>query len=106
VSIAAHSRLMQPAAVQMAALLSDVALQAPVAPLVPNVSARPTLDPAEIRQLLIAQLYSPVRWVESVQTMTAAGVTVFWEIGAGKVLAGLIKRIALTATVENSEAYL
>ncbi len=106
VSIASHSRLMHPAAVQMAALLRDVPLAALVAPLVPNVTARPTLDPAEIRQLLVEQLYSPVRWVESVEAMTAAGVTIFWEIGAGQVLAGLIKRIAPTATVENSEAHL
>jgi malonyl CoA-acyl carrier protein transacylase len=75
-------------------------------PLIPNVTAQPETDPAEIRRLLVEQLVSPVRWVESVQFMTGAGVTTFWEIGAGKVLGGLIKRIAPTATIEQSEAYL
>ncbi len=106
VSIASHSRLMRPAAEQMAALLADVNFGPPTAPLVPNVTARPTTDPAEIRILLVEQLYSPVRWVESVQYMSGAGLTTFWEIGVGKVLSGLIKRIAPNATIENSEAYL
>jgi [acyl-carrier-protein] S-malonyltransferase len=106
VSIASHSRLMRPAAAQMEGILAGVALQPPQVPLIPNVTAQPTTNPAEIRRLLVAQLYSPVRWVESVQFMTGAGVTTFWEIGAGKVLGGLIKRIAPSAVVEQSEAYL
>jgi [acyl-carrier-protein] S-malonyltransferase len=106
VSIASHSRLMRPAAARMEALLAEAPLRAPSVPLVPNVTARPTTDPAEIRRLLVEQLYSPVRWVESVEYMMAAGVTTFWEIGAGKVLGGLIKRIAPAVTVEQSEAYL
>jgi [acyl-carrier-protein] S-malonyltransferase len=106
VSIASHSRLMRPAAGTLAPILAAVDVEHPIAPLVPNVTAHPTSDPVEIRRLLLEQLYSPVRWVESIQAMTAAGVTTFWEIGAGKVLAGLIKRIAPDATVENSEAHL
>jgi len=106
VSIASHSRLMYAAAEQMAALLADVDFLPPTAPLVPNVTARPTTNPIEIRRLLVEQLYSPVRWVESVQYMAGAGVTTFWEIGAGRVLGGLIKRIAPDATIQNSEAYL
>ena len=106
VSIASHSRLMRPAAARMEALLAAVALRPPSTPLVANVTARPTSDPAEIRRLLVEQLYSPVRWVESVEYIAAAGVTAFWEIGAGKVLGGLIKRIAPGVVVEQSEAYL
>jgi [acyl-carrier-protein] S-malonyltransferase len=106
VSIASHSRLMRPAAARMAALLAEAPLRPPAVPLVPNVTARPTTDPAEIRRLLVEQLYSPVRWVESVEYMMAAGVTTFWEIGAGKILGGLIKRIAPAVAVEQSEAYL
>jgi [acyl-carrier-protein] S-malonyltransferase len=106
VSIASHSRLMRPAAAQMEGILAAVSLQPPQVPLIPNVTAQPETDPAEIRRLLVEQLVSPVRWVESVQFMTGAGVTTFWEIGAGKVLGGLIKRIAPTATIEQSEAYL
>jgi [acyl-carrier-protein] S-malonyltransferase len=106
VSIASHSRLMRPAAGTLAPILAAVDGERPIAPLVPNVTAHPTSDPVEIRRLLLEQLYSPVRWVESIEAMTAAGVTTFWEIGAGKVLAGLIKRIAPDATVENSEAHL
>jgi [acyl-carrier-protein] S-malonyltransferase len=106
VSIASHSRLMRPAAVQMAAILAEVDLLPPQVPLIPNVTAQPATDPAEIRRLLVEQLVSPVRWVESVQFMIGAGVTTFWEIGAGKVLGGLIKRIAPAATMEQSEAYL
>jgi [acyl-carrier-protein] S-malonyltransferase len=106
VSIASHSRLMRPAAAQMAAILAGVALQPPQVPLIPNVTAQPATDPDEIRRLLVEQLVSPVRWVESVQFMISAGVTTFWEIGAGKVLGGLIKRIAPAVTIEQSEAYL
>ncbi|HUS17356.1 MAG TPA: ACP S-malonyltransferase [Chloroflexia bacterium] len=106
VSVASHSRLMRTAADHMAALLADVRLVAPAVPVVANVTAAPTTDPEEIRRLLVEQLYSPVRWVESVQHMAGAGVTTFWEIGAGKVLGGLIKRIAPDAAVEQSESYL
>ncbi|HMA33820.1 MAG TPA: ACP S-malonyltransferase [Chloroflexia bacterium] len=106
VSIASHSRLMQPAAATMRALLAAVDLRPPEVPLVANVTAQPTRDPDEIRRLLVAQLTAPVRWVESIAAMAEVGVTTFWEIGAGKVLGGLIKRIVPSATIEQSETYL
>ena len=106
VSIASHSRLMRPAATRLAALLETVEIRPPDMPLVPNVTAEPTRDPAEIRRLLVEQLYSPVRWVESVQYMADAGVTTFLEVGPGRVLGGLIKRIVPGATIEASEALL
>jgi [acyl-carrier-protein] S-malonyltransferase len=93
VSAPFHCALMQPAADAMAAALSQVTLQAPVVPLVANVTASPTRDPEEIRKLLVAQVTGTVRWRESVLAMKAAGVDTLVEAGAGKVLAGLAKRI-------------
>jgi [acyl-carrier-protein] S-malonyltransferase len=106
VSIAAHSRLMRHAADDLAGLLEAADLRAPQVPLIANVSAQAVSDPATIRALLMEQLYSPVRWFESVQFMAGAGVTTFWEIGAGKVLGGLIKRTLPDAGIEHSEIHL
>lgn len=97
VSAPFHCALMQPAADRMAEALADVALQAPRVPLVANVRAEPVQDPEEIRNLLVAQVTGSVRWRESVAWMAENGVTEFWEIGAGKALSGMIKRIAKTA---------
>jgi [acyl-carrier-protein] S-malonyltransferase len=94
VSGAFHSALMQPAAEIMSEALAKVAIRPPSVPLVSNVLARPVSDPAEILPGLIAQVTGTVRWRESVQAMTAAGIDTFYEVGAGKVLSGLIKRIA------------
>ena len=98
VSAPFHCRLMQPAADVMAEALSKVAVKAPVVPVVANVLAKPISDPAEIVRSLVAQVTGTVRWRESVAYMAGAGVTTFTEIGAGKVLSGLIKRIAEGAT--------
>ncbi|KPQ07535.1 MAG: malonyl CoA-acyl carrier protein transacylase FabD [Rhodobacteraceae bacterium HLUCCA12] len=98
VSAPFHCALMQPAAEAMAAALADVTIQAPVVPLVANVRAEAVTDPAEIRALLIEQVTGSVRWRESVAWMAAQGVSEFWEIGAGKALSGMIKRIAREAT--------
>ncbi len=94
VSAPFHCALMQPAADAMAQALSKVTMRPPVVPLVANVLARATSDPAEIVTALIAQVTGTVRWRKSVAFMAAAGVDSFYEIGAGKVLSGLVKRIA------------
>ena len=94
VSAPFHCRLMQPAAEAMARALADVSLKTPSAPLVSNVLASAITDPDEIRRRLVEQVTGTVRWRESVVYMAANGVTRFFEIGAGKVLSGLVKRIA------------
>ena len=94
VSAPFHCRLMQPAADVMAAALSDIAIEKPVVPLVSNVLAKDISDPDEIRRRLIEQVTGTVRWRESVAFMASRGVNRFFEIGAGKVLSGLVKRIA------------
>jgi [acyl-carrier-protein] S-malonyltransferase len=88
---------MQPAADVMAQALADVAISAPLVPLVANVQASAVTDPAQIRALLVAQVTGRVRWRESVQWMAAQGVSAYWEVGAGKALSGMIKRIAAGA---------
>ncbi|MBX9683218.1 MAG: ACP S-malonyltransferase [Hyphomicrobium sp.] len=94
VSAPFHCALMQPAADAMAEALSNVAVHAPVVPLVANVLASPITDPQEIKRRLVEQVTGTVRWRECVATMAAGGITDFYEIGAGKVLAGLVKRTA------------
>jgi [acyl-carrier-protein] S-malonyltransferase len=94
VSAPFHCRLMQPAADAMAKALAQVTIGKPAAPLVSNVLAAPITDPDEIRRRLIEQVTGTVRWRESVAYMAGHGVTRFFEIGAGKVLSGLVKRIA------------
>ncbi|MGD0642540.1 MAG: ACP S-malonyltransferase [Roseiarcus sp.] len=97
VSAPFHCSLMQPAAEAMAEALKTVSISAPKVPLVANVSGSATTDPAVIRDNLVAQVTGTVRWRESVLYMSAHGATRFIEVGAGKVLAGLIKRIAAGA---------
>jgi [acyl-carrier-protein] S-malonyltransferase len=94
VSAPFHCRLMQPAADAMQKALADVSIRRPVSPLVSNVTAAPITDPDEIRRRLVEQVTGTVRWRESVAFMAGQGVTRFFEIGAGKVLSGLVKRIA------------
>ncbi len=98
VSAPFHCALMQPAADVMAQALSEVTIRPPVVPVVANVLAQPISEPAEIVKRLIAQVTGTVRWRESVAFMAGAGVKTFYEIGAGKVLSGLVKRIADGAT--------
>lgn len=97
VSAPFHCALMEPAAKAMAAALAEVTVSAPSVPLVANVRAEAVSDPAEIRQLLVDQVTGSVRWRESVIWMAGQGVTEFWEIGAGKALSGMIRRIAKDA---------
>jgi len=94
VSAPFHCALMQPAADAMAAALAEVTIHAPVVPLVANVTADAVQDPGTIRDLLVRQVTGAVRWRESVQFMAAQGVTEIWELGAGKALSGMIRRIA------------
>lgn len=94
VSAPFHCALMQPAADVMAQALAGVVINAPAVPVVANVQASAVSDPAQIRALLVAQVTGRVRWRESVAWMAAQGVTEYWEIGAGKALSGMIKRIA------------
>lgn len=101
VSAPFHCALMQPAADAMAAALADVAISAPVVPVVANVRAEAASDPEAIRRLLVEQVTGSVRWRESVMWMEARGVTEFWEIGAGKALSGMIRRIAREAQCRN-----
>jgi [acyl-carrier-protein] S-malonyltransferase len=98
VSAPFHCALMQPAADAMAQALAKVAIRKPAPPLVANVVARAIADPSEIARRLIEQVTGTVRWRECVAYMAGEGVTRFYEIGAGKVLSGLVKRIAEGAT--------
>lgn len=98
VSAPFHCALMQPAADVMADALSKVTVNAPVVPVVANVMARPLSDPQDIVQALVAQVTGTVRWRECVEYMAHHGVAEFYELGAGKVLTGLVKRIADGAT--------
>jgi len=93
VSAPFHCALMQPAAHKMAEALSAVVIEKPSVPVVVNVRAEAVTEPDRIHDLLIAQITGSVRWRESVLWMELAGVTEFWEIGAGKALSGMIKRI-------------
>ncbi len=96
VSAPFHCPLMSPAAEIMAEALAETALEAPVVPLVANVTAAATSDPDEIKELLVAQVTRMVRWRESVMLFAGNGVEEVVEIGAGRVLAGLVKRIDRT----------
>ncbi|WP_298557424.1 ACP S-malonyltransferase [uncultured Aliiroseovarius sp.] len=93
VSAPFHCALMQPAAEVMAEALVHVEMNAPAVPLVANVRAAEVADPALIRSLLVEQVTGSVRWRESVAYMAEHGVTEIWEVGAGKALSGMIKRI-------------
>lgn len=99
VSAPSHSPLMQPAADEMERLLHDISVKKAVVPVVTNVTAMPVFDAVNARSLLVAQLTQRVRWRESIENLTKLGVTRFIEIGAGKVLTGLVKRICPDAAV-------
>ena len=88
-----HTEIMQPAVEQLAAALADVPMQKPKIPVVSNVDAQPHDDPEEIRQLLIRQVVSPVQWEDSMRYLLAKGFDQFYEVGPGRVLRGLLRRI-------------
>jgi len=103
VSAPFHCALMQPAAERLKEVLADLALQPMRHPVVSNVEAQANLEPSRIPELLVQQVCAPVRWTESVEAMDRSGVTQYVEIGPGKVLSGLVKRIAKGAEVLNME---
>jgi [acyl-carrier-protein] S-malonyltransferase len=96
-----HSPLMQPAAEELAAGIESVEFKTPVCPVYQNVTALPTTDPAEIKKNLLAQLTAPVRWTQSVMNMVADGAASFTESGPGKVLQGLVSKIAPNQVIVN-----
>jgi [acyl-carrier-protein] S-malonyltransferase len=111
VSAPFHCAMMQPAADVMADALSKVVMSAPLVPVIANVTAQPTTDPALIRDQLVAQVTGTVRWRETMVNMAALGVTQMVEVGAGKVLLGLARRVegidgSNVATPEDIEAFL
>jgi len=98
VSAPFHCALMAPAAEVMAIELAQVHIAAPVVPVVANVLAEPVVDPGQIRQLLVSQVTSMVRWRETVSWLGAQNVTDIWELGAGKALSGMVRRIDRSIT--------
>ncbi|RRZ87242.1 ACP S-malonyltransferase [Erwinia sp. 198] len=108
VSVPSHCALMKPAADKLAVALEAIAFSAPTVPVVNNVDVKCETSPEAIRSALIRQLYSPVRWTECVEFMAQQGVTSLLEVGPGKVLTGLTKRIVdtLTATAIGDPASL
>ncbi|VTR91482.1 malonyl -acyl carrier protein transacylase : Malonyl CoA-acyl carrier protein transacylase OS=uncultured Acidobacteria bacterium A2 PE=3 SV=1: Acyl_transf_1 [Gemmata massiliana] len=99
-----HTKLMKPADEKLAAALTGVALSAPRVPVWSNVDARTHTDPAEIRGLLVQQVLSPVRWEDTLRGLLAENVERFYEIGPGRVLAGLLKRVHRKADIRNVAA--
>jgi [acyl-carrier-protein] S-malonyltransferase len=93
VSVPSHCALMQPAAKRLSERLAGIEIATPAIPVLHNVNVETASDSSAIRQLLAAQLHSPVRWVETVQKMAGEGIETLFEAGPGKVLAGLTKRI-------------
>lgn len=96
-----HSSLMQPAADRLASIVDGITIKTPAIPVVSNVTARPHTDPASIKKLMLEQIYSSVRWCDSVEWMKTQGVTSYLECGPGKVLTGLVRRIDNQAVLTN-----
>jgi [acyl-carrier-protein] S-malonyltransferase len=103
VSAPFHSALMSPVQPRLREVLGQVAFKRPTVPVVSNVEASANQDPGRLVELLVSQVVSPVRWTESVQAMRALGVDRFVEVGPGRVLSGLIKRIDRAASLFNVE---
>lgn len=101
-----HTSLMQPADTRLAEVLDGVTFNAPEIPVISNVDAQPHSDPAELKEILVRQVISPVRWEDSIRSMLAQGIDEFYEIGPGKVLTGLLKRVSrkTPCTVVNGTA--
>ncbi|HWY97816.1 MAG TPA: ACP S-malonyltransferase [Bacteroidia bacterium] len=92
-----HSPLMEPARVELSKAIESTAFNKPICPVYQNVNASPETEPEAIKKNLIAQLTAPVRWTQTIQRMNVDGATIFYEVGPGKVLQGLAKKIAPTA---------
>lgn len=100
-----HSPLMEPARAELAEAIKNTNVEKPVCPIFQNVNAKPFTDPAQIKENLIAQLTAPVRWTQTIQNMLEGGATSFLEIGPGKVLQGLIKKIDRQVEAESTSTY-
>jgi len=103
VSAPFHCALMQPAAERLQRVLDAIAVADPAVPVISNVEALPNLTGSRVRELLVSQVCAPVRWEDSVRNMSELGATRFIEIGPGKVLSGLVKRIVKEVEVGNCE---
>ena len=103
VSAPFHCSLMEPAGKRLAAVLDKVVVQPLKLPVITNVDAQPNQDASQVPMLLVRQVSAPVRWEESVATMVGMGVQQFVEIGPGKILSGLVKRIARDSRIDNVE---
>ena len=99
-----HTNLMKPADEKLAVVLESVEIQAPRIPVWSNVDAKPHTDPTEIRALLVRQVLSPVRWENTIRGLLADGVDLFYELGPGRVLAGLLKRVSRKSEIRNIAA--
>lgn len=100
-----HSPLMEPAREELAAAIEATTFSTPICPVYQNVNAQPVGDPAVIKENLIAQLTAPVKWTQTVENMLKDGATLFTEIGPGKVLQGLIKKVDRNAEVAGIDSY-
>jgi [acyl-carrier-protein] S-malonyltransferase len=103
VSAPFHSALMQPVVPRLSAVLDGVTFRAPNPPVVTNIEATPNADASRVKALLLAQVTGSVRWIECVQAMERAGVTKLVELGPGRVLCSLVKRIAKSIETFNVE---
>jgi [acyl-carrier-protein] S-malonyltransferase len=92
-----HSPLMEPARIELSAAIESTVFNKPICPVYQNVNASPETEPEAIKKNLIAQLTAPVRWTQTIQRMTADGATIYYEVGPGKVLQGLVKKISPAA---------
>lgn len=99
-----HSPLMEPARVELEAAIEATTVSQPICPVYQNVDAKPYTDPAQIKKNLVAQLTAPVRWTQTVQNMVADGVSSFVELGPGKVLQGLVNKIAKDIPAESKQS--
>lgn len=106
VSAAFHSSLMAPVVEGLRPLVEAAPLQAPLAPVISNVNARPLTDAAALRRELLDHICAPVQWVTTIEAMLAAGVGHFVEVGPGRVLSGLVRRISREAAVSDAETFL
>ena len=103
VSAPFHCALMQPAADRLAAVLEGITVSELSVPVIANADAAPNSESGRVKSLLVTQVCSPVLWEQSVRAMAALGVTSFVELGPGKVLSGLVKRITKEVTLSNIE---
>jgi [acyl-carrier-protein] S-malonyltransferase len=101
VSAPFHCSLMEKAGERLAGVLAEVEIGDMTIPVITNVEATPNQDPSRVRQLLVDQVSAPVRWDETLACMVQLGVERYIEIGPGKVLAGLVKRVARESTIQN-----